>query len=126
MRLEIRQRGIKVTQEVRVYVREKLRLALGRFSRSIDRVWVYLRDANGSRGVLNKQCRIVVELPRRGGVLVTVEDADIFAAITRTASRAKFAVRRRVKQRLARRRPPRLHGAIGTRSAYQSSSTHQV
>jgi ribosomal subunit interface protein len=107
MRLEIRQRGMKVTEELRVHVRERLQLALGRFARSIDRVWVYLRDVNGPRGGLSKKCRIVVELPRRGRVVVTGVDTDIFAAITRTASRAKFAVRRHVKRRLARRRPPR-------------------
>jgi ribosome-associated translation inhibitor RaiA len=105
MRLEIRQRGMKVTEELRVHVRERLRLALGRFARSIAQVWVYLRDVNGPRGGLSKKCRIVVELPRRGRVVVTGVDTDIFAAITRTASRTKFAVRRNVKQRLARRRP---------------------
>lgn len=104
MRLEIRQRGRKVTDELRVHVRERLQLALGRFARSIAQVWVYLRDVNGPRGGLSKKCRIVVELPRRGRVVVTGVDTDIFAAITRTASRTRFAVRRNVKQRLARRR----------------------
>ena len=107
MRLEIRQRGMKVTNELRVHVRERLRLALGRFARSIAQVWVYLRDVNGPRGSLSKICRIVVELPRRGRVVVTGKDSDVYAAITRTANRAKFAVRRHVKQRLARRRPSR-------------------
>ncbi len=107
MRLEIRRRRMKVTEELRVHVRERLQLALARFARSIAQVWVYLRDVNGPRGGLNKKCRIVVELPRRGRVVVTGVDTDMFAAITRTASRAKFAVRRHLKQRLARRRPPR-------------------
>lgn len=117
MRLEIRQRGMKVTEELRVHVRERLRLALGRFARSINQVWVYLRDVNGPRGGLNKKCRIVVEVPRRGRVVVTGMDTDIFAAITRTANRARFAVRRNIKQRLARRRPPR-------RPAYGSPLEH--
>lgn len=103
MRLEIRQRGIEVTEELRLHVRERLQLALGRFARSIDRVWVYLRDVNGPRGGLSKKCRIVAELPRRCRVVVTGLDADIFTAIARTASRTRFAVRRRVKRRLARR-----------------------
>lgn len=107
MRLEIRQRGMKVTEELRVHIQERVELALSRFLRSIDRVWVYLRDVNGPRGGLSKMCRIVVELPRRGRVVVTGMDSDVYAAITRTANRAKFAVRRHVKQRLARRRPSR-------------------
>ncbi len=107
MRLEIRQRGMKVTEEMRVHIQERLQLALGRFARSIDRVWVYLRDVNGPLGGLSKKCRIVVQLRRRGRLVATGVDTDIFAAITHTASRAKFAVRRHLKRRLARRRPPR-------------------
>ena len=41
----------------------------GRFARSIDRVWVYLREVNEPQDGLSKKCRIVVELPRRGRVV---------------------------------------------------------
>lgn len=105
MRLEIRRRGIRVTEELRNHVRERSRLALGRFARAIDRVWVYLRDVNGPGGSLGKKCRIVVELPRHGRVVVTGMDTDIFTAVTHTANRARFALRRHIKRRLARRRP---------------------
>lgn len=104
MRLEIRRRGIRVTEELRNHVREQLRLALGRFARAIDRVWVYLRDVNGPGGSLGKKCRVVVDLPRRGRVIVTGVDTDIFTAVTHTANRTRFAVRRHIKRRLAQRR----------------------
>src|SRR5688500_4522893 len=107
MRLEIRRRGVKVNEGLQTYLKERLRLALTRFGRHIDLVRVYLRDVNGRRGGLGKKCRIVVELPRRGRVVVTGVDADIRAAITGTASRSGFAVKRHVKRRRARRRPPR-------------------
>lgn len=109
MRLDIRRRGVKVTEKLRTYLKERLRLALSRFGRRIDLVRVYLRDVNGPRGGPGKQCRIVVELPPRGRVIVTGADTDIRAAITGTASRAGFAVKRHVKRRRARRRPPRRH-----------------
>jgi hypothetical protein len=107
MRLETRRRGVKVTEGLRTYLKERLRLALGRFCRHIDLVRVYLRDVNGPRGGLGKKCRIVVELPQRRRVVVTGADTDIRAAITGTASRAGFAVKRHVKRRRARRHPPR-------------------
>ncbi len=107
MRLEIRRRGAKVTEELRDYLKERLRLALGRFGRHIDLVRVYLRDVNGPRGGPGKKCRVVVELPPRGRVVVTGADTDIRAAITGTANRAGFAVKRHVQRRRARRRPPR-------------------
>ncbi len=107
MRLELRRRSVEVTEELRAHIAERLRLALGRFVGYVGEVRVYLRDVNGPRGGADKECRIVVELPRYGRVVVAGAGADLSAAIIRTASRAGFAVRRRVKRRLARRRPPR-------------------
>jgi putative sigma-54 modulation protein len=107
MRLEIRRRGVKVSEELRTYLKERLGLALGRFARHIDRVRVYLRDVNGPRGGPGKKCRVVVELPPRGRVIVAGADTVISGAVARTASRAGFAVKRHVKRRRARRRPPR-------------------
>ena len=107
MRLEIRQRGVKVTEELRTFLQERLRLALGRFARHIDLVRVYLRDVNGPRDGLDKKCRMVVELPPRGRVIVAGADTATSAAIARTASRAGIAVKRHVQRRRSRRRPPR-------------------
>lgn len=105
MRLELRQRGIEMTENLRNHVRVRIESALRRFAHSVKRVRVYLSDVNGPRGGTEKRCRIAVELPRRRRVVVTALAPDIFTAITRAASRTKFAVRRRIKRRLARRRP---------------------
>jgi hypothetical protein len=108
--MELRRRSVEVTEQLRAHIAERLRLALGRFVGYVGEVRVYLRDVNGPRGGADKECRIVVELPRYGRVVVAGAGADLAAAITRTASRAGFAVWRRVKRRLARRRPPRRPG----------------
>lgn len=107
MRYEIRRRGVEVTEDLRVHVVERLRLALARFAGYVGEVRVYLRDVNGPRGGLDKECRIVVEVPRYGRVVVAVAYADVFGAVAHTARRTQFAVRRRVKRRLAQRRPSR-------------------
>jgi putative sigma-54 modulation protein len=107
MRLEIRRRGLKVTEELRNYLKERLRLALTRFGRHIDLVRVYLWDVNGPRGGPGKKCRMVVELPPRGRVIVAGADTVISRAVARTATRVGVAVQRHVKRRRARRRPPR-------------------
>ena len=70
MRLQIQRRGVKVTEELRAHLRERLRLALGRFARHVNLVRVYLRDVSGPRGGPGKRCRIVVELPPRDRVVV--------------------------------------------------------
>jgi ribosome-associated translation inhibitor RaiA len=103
MRLEIRRRGLKVSEELRSHIEERLRLALARFARYVSEVWVYLRAVNGPRGVARK-CRVVVRLPPAGRVVVVGSEADGLAAVKSSADRAKFAVRRHLKRRLARRR----------------------
>jgi ribosome-associated translation inhibitor RaiA len=107
MRIEIRHRGVKVTDELRNNLEQQLRRALGRFDRHIEFVGVYLRDVNGPRGGVDHRCRIVIELPRRARVIVTGTDADLRTVISEAAGRAEFAVKRHLKRRLARRRPSR-------------------
>lgn len=97
MQLQIRRRRVEVTEELRAYLRGRLRAALGRFARRIGTARVYLRDVNGPRG-LGARCRIVVELPPRGRVVVTEGGADIRAAIHAAANRAAFAVKRHVQR----------------------------
>jgi ribosome-associated translation inhibitor RaiA len=107
MRFEIRRRNVKVSEKLRTRLRDRLRQSLGRYSRHIGMVRVYLRDHNGARGSLEKKCRIVIDLPPRGSVIVSGVDADIRAALAATVSRAGLAVKRHVNRRRTRRRPPR-------------------
>lgn len=107
MRLEIRRRGVKITDDLRSYLEERLRPALAPFGRHVEAARVYLRDVNGPGGGFGKKCRIVVELPPRGRVVVTGVDTEIRAAISGTASRAGGAVKRHVKRRRAPRRRAR-------------------
>ena len=107
MRLEIRRRDVEITEDLRTYLEERLWLALGHFDSHVKVVRAYLRDVNGPRGGLDKLCRIVVELDRRGRVVVTGMDTDIRAAVGVAAIRAGVAVKRHVKRGRARRRPPR-------------------
>jgi ribosome-associated translation inhibitor RaiA len=108
MRLEIRRHGVPMTESLRTHLKEKLQTALDRFARRIALVRVSLRDENGPRGGRDQRCRLVVEIPPRGRVVVAGTDTDLMTAITRTARRAGFAVKRLVqRRRLIRRRRPR-------------------
>jgi hypothetical protein len=106
MKLELRAGGVKSTPALLEAVNKRLQLELGRLSRSIEFVRVYLRDENGPRGGVGMRCRVVVELPRRGRVAVSGADPDVKAAISETLNRVGGAVRRHLKQRddLRRRR----------------------
>lgn len=107
MHLEVRHRNVKVTEEMRTLIRERLQQTLGCFSRHFDMVRIYLWDVNGPRGGLDKRCRINIDLPPRGHVIVTGADTDIRAAIADAANRVRLAVKRQVKRRRTCRRPSR-------------------
>lgn len=106
MKLEIRSRGVKLTEELRGYSKERLVIALARYARHIDLVRVYFGDVNGPRGGSDKKCRIVVELPPRGRIVVAEVDTHLKGASAGAAVRAGFAVKRHVQRRRARRRRP--------------------
>lgn len=112
MHLEIRSSDVKITKTLQTFIKQRVTPALERFSRRIRVVRVYIQDIDGPRGGLGKTCRIVVELPPRGRIVVSGIDTDIGAAITCTASRAGIAVKRHLKRRLAGRRSSH-HGVRG-------------
>lgn len=111
MRVEIRHRGLDVSGEVRQEVSACLRAALGRFARHVGAAWVYLRHANEPRGGTGQKCRLVLHLPPAGRVVVAGAGDELLALVKGTADRARFAVRRHLQRRLARRRRGRRVGS---------------
>ena len=105
MRFEIRRRGVEVLEELRSYLKDRLGLALKRFARHVDLVRVYLWDVDGPRGGVSQTCRIVVEVPPRGRVIVTETDTEIRAAIAGATNRVASSLKRHVQRRWTRRRP---------------------
>ena len=79
-------------------VERRVRTALRRYAAHIRAVRVRLRDVNGPRGGVDKECTIAVRLalPHR---LLLIEDVDASAAVAtdRAADRAARAVVRAVQ-----------------------------
>jgi hypothetical protein len=70
--------------------------ALSSYEDHVGLVTVYLTDEGGSAGRVDKLCRIVVDLPGLGAVVVEVSDCDAAVLIDRAAERVEQAVRRRI------------------------------
>ena len=66
MRLEIHARNYELSDGLKDLIERRVRTALGRFARRIDRVTVSLSDVNGPRGGADKLCRLSVALLPRG------------------------------------------------------------
>lgn len=107
MQLEIRHQEIQITDKIKDFLQERVELALQPFQHYLGPVRVFLRDLNGPRGGVDTECQILMKLRRSEPVVVTARGIRAEAAITAAADRAWVAVKRRLKRRLARRRPPR-------------------
>lgn len=74
--------------------------ALTRFNRAIHSVAIRFDDANGPKGGVDQRCTVTIHLVRPGeDVVVTHDDADAFAALSRAMIRAARVVARRLDRR---------------------------
>ena len=104
MRLAIRARGLELTDELRAHVMTRIAFALARFSPRLRRVDVTLEGINGTKGGIDKVCRVRVRGPGLHDVVVDDRDRDVDVAVDMAASRAGRAVRCAVEAgRLPRR-----------------------
>jgi ribosome-associated translation inhibitor RaiA len=104
MKLELRTRGVELTEQLRNHVELRLRFALTRFGERLSRVYVLIADVNGPKGGRDIQCKVRAELASHGEVLIREVNEDPFAAVARATDRAAFAVSRQLKRITARRR----------------------
>ena len=96
-RIEIQQRNIEITDDLRNHVHDRLGLALGRFADRIGRVIVRFSHADGHVSGADTRCQIEVSL-RPWSVDVEDTDADQFAAVNHAADRASRSVARTLER----------------------------
>lgn len=85
-----------------------LATSLQRFTRRLKQVCLYIADANGPRGGVDKHCRCVLHVRRMPPVVIRDQDEDLYALIVRVANRATFVLSEKAKRRTHRGK--RLHG----------------
>jgi len=97
MKIRLTARKVALTDRLRVHVKRRLALALGRFGERIDRVSVRFTGTDADRGPSQTQCRIEVELHPRS-VSVEDVDADLFAAADGATDRLSRSVARALER----------------------------
>jgi ribosomal subunit interface protein len=93
MTIRLTARNVALTDRLRVHVRRRLALALGRFGERIDKVSVRFMGIDTGRAPSQTRCRIEVELHPRS-VSVEDVDADLFAAADGATDRLSRSVAR--------------------------------
>ena len=78
------------------HIERRLRFALARFGDRVERVIVILRDNNGPKGGVDKECRILAKVQGCGAIMATVADSKWTAAVDRATTRIGYTLSRKI------------------------------
>lgn len=98
MNISVRAQGFERSDAIDSFIRKDIRSTLARFRHEVLSVGVFLKDANGPKGGVDKQ--VLIRIHMRSGqqlVLQTIRE-DLYAAIRISTKRAKRAVRRSLRR----------------------------
>ena len=107
MYIDTRAIGFPLTDAIRRAAESRTRSALAPVRRWITAVTVRLHDVNAGRGGVDKRCRIVVALRRRGAVVAEATKVDLYTAIDSATGRLRRAARESVRRIIGRDRKDR-------------------
>ena len=112
MNITTRAQDFELTPAIDRFVRDHLHAALRRIDEDIIAIDVFMKDANGPRGGVDKQVLIRLRLRNRQLLALVTTHKDMYAAIIKGIKRSKRAVRRQLRKsrRFEKRR---LHEALG-------------
>lgn len=98
MEISMVDRGDWLTPGIESFANTRLLFALSRFDQKIDRVVLTLRDVNGPKGGVDKECKIQIMMHRGKDIIITDIDSEGRACIARAAERAGRTVARRMER----------------------------
>lgn len=82
-------------QALRDWVEARVRFVTQRLSHGVSRAVVRLKDTNGPRGGIDKQCQIQLNTASGGVLVVSSRGGDWRAAMDMALARASHALKRR-------------------------------
>ena len=87
MKTDIRFLNVQSSEAQLSHIDRCIEFATRRFSERIRSVIVRVRDLNGPRGGVDKECSIVVHAPPFGHVFAGARHADAYGAVSEASSR---------------------------------------
>jgi ribosome-associated translation inhibitor RaiA len=94
MRVQIRGRGLEMTDALRNLTLSLLQVALDRVRDRIEGIEASVVDLNGPRGGIDKRCQLRAHLVQGGEVIARATDADSYAAVVRAVHRLRDRITR--------------------------------
>jgi hypothetical protein len=90
--------NILLSTELDAFVHTAMHQALDRLGEDILSIDVFLKDVNGPKGGVDKQVIVRLHLRNRHQLAIETLDENLYAAVRRSAKRAKTAVRRSLRK----------------------------
>ncbi|MCH9694129.1 MAG: HPF/RaiA family ribosome-associated protein [Gammaproteobacteria bacterium] len=112
MNITIRTKGIEISCTIDQFVHDQVRTALQHLDEEIIAVDVFMKDANGPKGGIDKQALVRVQLRNQQVVAIETVHQNLHAAVRKSAKRIKRTVRRHLRksQRFSKQR---MHSQLG-------------
>ena len=98
MQIDIQTSRLTLDPEHREQIRRRAAFALARLHPHVARVEVRLTDINGTRGGVDKQCRVLVHMMNGPSAIVEDRDSDLLTLIGRALRRAGRVAAKRVQR----------------------------
>lgn len=98
MNIELRARGLTLTDELKEHADRRLHFALSRFSNRIRQVRVLFEDVNGPRGGDDKRCAVAVKLDVGEELRVEDQSGDLRFIVDHVADRVGRLVARELER----------------------------
>lgn len=95
--ITITAQGFELPAAIDTFLRRALETALQLVNRDIMSIHVFLKDANGPKGGIDKQALIRTRLRNRQLIAINTRHEDLYAAAKNGVQRMKRAVRRNLR-----------------------------
>lgn len=105
MTIHVRFHCLESSDALRAHATRRIRSQLRRFGLEVRSVLLRLRDLNGPKGGLDKQCQVTVRGRRFACVIVEDISEDAYAAVDLAVERAGRAVSRDIERARSARAP---------------------
>lgn len=96
MSMIIRVTNALPNSRVEEYANQRIELILGRFESRLSTIDMRIRDANASKGGVDKTCSIDARLIPRGSVHVQATECDVYEAVLKAIRRLETVVAKTV------------------------------
>lgn len=106
MNITTRAKDFEMSSAIDQFVRDQIHTALRHLSENIIAVDVFMKDANGPKGGVDKHALVRVQLRNRQVLAVETVHENLYAAIKKGSKRTRRTVRRHLRksQRLHKQR----------------------